>query len=267
MASASDTFRSIEKIQALDIANLGYALEEKNSRVNEEATRLAREEEGNPFGRHRWVKLKDLQTKKLNGKFAEIINPSEGSGEEDRFGVRVLATKKIVGIKRMNLEAIPDAETIKCCRMNAAGEKGRGRGRPIDNVHWPRSVLESSYGTVCPISVRLGFPLRIARVLPRSKLTDRAHYDNQWVTWMMIDSNSGFAPPKWQSNIGSVVVWRQNGLPISADDMCLLNDFLSRLLDLYPELDGEVDPDRYITPSAWTHFKEGAESGYGDINI
>ena len=83
---------------------------------------------------------------------------------------------------------------------------------------------------------------------------------------MMIDSNSGFAPPKWQSNIGSVVVWRQNGLPISADDMCLLNDFLSRLLDLYPELEGEVDPDRYIT-----HFKEraesGAESGYGDINI
>lgn len=260
MASDLNTVWSAEQIQTL---------EEKNARLNKEATRLAREEEGNPFRRHRWVKLKDLQTKKLNGKFAEIINPSEGSGEEDRFGVRVLASKKIVGIKRMNLEAIPDAETIKCCRMNATGEKGRGRGRSIDNVHWPRSVLESSScpSTVCPISVRLGFPLRIARVLPRSKLTDRAHYDNQWVTWMMIDSNSGFAPPKWQSNIGSVVVWRQNGLPISADDMCLLNDFLSRLLDLYPELDGEVDPDRYITPLAWTDFKEGAESGYGDINI
>ena len=84
MASDLNTVWSAEQIQTL---------EEKNARLNKEATRLAREEEGNPFRRHRWVKLKDLQTKKLNGKFAEIINPSEGSGEEDCFGVRVLASK------------------------------------------------------------------------------------------------------------------------------------------------------------------------------
>ena len=82
---------------------------------------------------------------------------------------------------------------------------------------------------------------------------------------MMIDADSGFAPPNWQSNIGPVVLWRENGSPVSQDDMCLLNDFLNLLLDMYPE--GSAEPDEDITPFAWAEFKEDASQGYNDINI
>ena len=98
-------------------------------------------------------------------------------------------------------------------------------------------------------------------------LRDRPDYDNQWVTWMMIELGSGFAPMEWQGNIGPVVAWRDDGGDVSADDMCLLNDYLDGLLDQYSEGPGSVVPDRDITPAVWADFKRRAAERYDDINI
>ena len=84
----------------------------------------------------------------------------------------------------------------------------------------------------------------------------------------MIDLRNGFAPPEWLSYVGPVVVWRADGAgDVSADDMCLLNDYIDGLLDRYS--DGEVSPERDITPQAWAKAKiEMLEnSSYRDINI
>lgn len=230
---------------------------ERLEREHAENRRLVSEEAASPFGRHRWVRLKDLQNTALNGKFAEVIRrPQDGSGGEDeRFAVRVEGTEKPVRIKGMNLEAIPDAETIKVCHISARGEEPFDGGH-VQTVRWPRAILESPayHSDASPISRRLGFPLRITRVLPRSKLTGRADFDNQLVTYMMLELRSGFAPMSWQSYVGPAVVWRESGAPFSSDDMILLDQFISDLLERYSEQ--EVSPRRDITPSAWAKFRD-----------
>ena len=108
---------------------------------------------------------------------------------------------------------------------------------------------------ISAVSVLLGFPLHVSRVEPRSKLAERIDFDNQWATWMMIEPVSGFAPPQWQAHVGPVVVWRPDadGGAVSSQDMKLFHDFLSTALDRYS--DGDVVPERDLTPEAWAESK------------
>mmetsp|Transcript_9493 Transcript_9493/g.15763 ORF Transcript_9493/g.15763 Transcript_9493/m.15763 type:complete len:154 (-) Transcript_9493:45-506(-) len=153
--------------------------------------------------------------------------------------------------------------------MSCTGEQNF-LGGYRQTVRWPKAILQDSRhcpSVGCPIAARLGFPLRIAKVRSRTVLRDRPDYDNQWVTWMMIELGSGFAPMEWQGNIGPVVAWRDDGGDVSADDMCLLNDYLDGLLDQYSEGPGSVVPDHDITPAVWADFKRRAAERYDDINI
>lgn len=38
--------------------------------------------------------------------------------------------------------------------------------------------------------------------------------DNQAITYLMIDTDSGFAPPRWQSGIGTVIIARKDKKPL-----------------------------------------------------
>ena len=49
-------------------------------------------------------------------------------------------------------------------------------------------------------------------------------------SYMMIDPCTGFAPDRWQSYVGPVIVWCPDSA-VSSDDMCAFNDFLSDLLE------------------------------------
>ena len=217
------------------------------------------------------MKLKDLRNRpEWNGQYAEILRQVE-TADDDRFEVRRLSVTNgsTAAIKRVNLDPIPDEDTVKVCRMSCSGEE-HFLGGFRQTVRWPKAILQDSrhYPSVsCPIAAKLGFPLRIAKVRPRTVLRSRPDYDNQWVTWMMIDLVSGFAPSQWQGNIGPVVVWREDGGDVSSDDMCLLNDYLDGLLDQYSEGPGSVVPDRDINPSVWSTFKMRAADSYEDINI
>lgn len=124
----------------------------------QESTRQAAAEAADPFGRHRWIRLQDLQTAALNGKYAEIIVPAN---QDSRFGVRVQGEKAAKLIKRVNLMPIPDDETVEVCRIAAKGEQGFVGGY-IQDTRWPLAVLEGMPWTVSPMSVRLGFPLCLA---------------------------------------------------------------------------------------------------------
>ena len=190
---------------------------------------------------------------------------------------------KSVAIKPANLEPLSDAETAKVCRLEADGEdqKRCKRCLKVQTTRWPKELLAAAAYDESPLSRALGFgPLRITRVAPRSKLAEQAHFDNQWTTWMMIDPVSGLAPPPWQSHIGAVVAWRGGGAAVSADDMCLYNDYLSQLLDRYGY--DRVDPPRDFTPTKWLEEKNqileirrlnieedpyGMMNSYDDINI
>ena len=204
-------------------------------------------ETADPLGMHRWVRLTGLSTTGLNGKLAEVVKPLNAEGRVD---VRVVGEGR-KNIKPENLTPVSDLETSKVCRLAAHGEDHTRCKRSIRilSTRWPNEVLAASRFVESPISSLLGFPLRITRVQPRSKLTKPEHFDNQWATWMMVNVVSGIAPPKWDSMIGSVVVWRPDGGAVSADDMCLFNDYLCGILDRYAS--GTVDPGQDFTPAKW----------------
>lgn len=231
----------------------GYDIDEMLARQQEtfaQAKKEAEAEAQNPFGCHRWVRLAGLQTADLNGRCAEIVVRPNA---DDRFGVRVQGEVNKKLIKRSNLQPISDAETVCVCRIAAAGEDTFSGGY-IQDTRWPLAMLEAMPYAISPVSVRLGFPLRLTRVEPRSELRKRSDYDNQWATYLMIQVESGLAVDAWQSQVGPVVVWRP-GSAVSSDDMCLLNDFLSNLLDRYSD-DEAFRPERDITPEAWARARD-----------
>jgi len=237
------------------------------------------EESRDPLGLHRWARLVNLTTTAMNGKLVEVLFPLN---EDGRIGVRVAGEAATKAIKPLNLSPLPDEETSKVCRLAADGEDQSRckRALKIQGTRWPNEVLAGSSFEESPLSKLLGIPLRITRVAPRSKLTERAHFDNLWTTWMMIHPVSGLAPLPWQSHIGAVVVWREGGSAVSANDVCLFNDYLSDLLDRYS--DCTVNPQRDLTPANWIKEKEnileirrlnveqdpfGMMESYDDINI
>lgn len=236
---------SVAGLADLDVEAALAAQQESFARAEE----AAEAEAADPLGRHRWVLLEGLQTTALNGKYAEIVVPAN---ENDRLGVRVQGAASVKLIKRNNLVPIADEETVRVCRLASKGET-QFIGGYIQDVRWPLAMLDAMPFTTSAVSACLGFPLRLTRVQPRSALTDRAHFDNQWATYMAIDPESGFAPPSWQSHVGPCVVWRPDG-DTSSDDMCLLNDFISDLLN-GPYDSGELVPGRDLTPQAWERAK------------
>ncbi|KAJ2990037.1 hypothetical protein NUW58_g3158 [Xylaria curta] len=86
---------------------------------------------------------------------------------------------------------------------------------------------------VPPIPELIEIPLVFYRVGTRS--THRADLDNQIITYINIDANSGFAPPEWQSHVGTVITARKDRkslLPIHLEGIWMYCD---HILDLFGE--------------------------------
>ena len=66
--------------------------------------------------------------------------------------------------------------------------------------------------------------------------TDRAALDNQWATYFLIDPTSGFAPARWQQQVGPVVLFRPGGAAISIKEVCCMHGFLDQLLDAFGDV-------------------------------
>ncbi|KAH6874065.1 hypothetical protein B0T10DRAFT_533095 [Thelonectria olida] len=65
---------------------------------------------------------------------------------------------------------------------------------------------------VPPVPGLIEIPLILRRVGTQS--TYRADLDNQIATYLNINSESGFAPPAWQSYVGTVLVARKDEKPL-----------------------------------------------------
>ncbi len=114
--------------------------------------------------------LDDLQTPGLDGRYAGIIVPAN---KKDRFGVRVQGGTAVELIKRINVEPIGDGDTVGVRRMAAKGEE-QFIGSHMQDTRWPLAVLDAMPYAISPVSVLLGFPLRVTRVQARSELSDHA---------------------------------------------------------------------------------------------
>ncbi|KAH7124733.1 hypothetical protein EDB81DRAFT_872409 [Dactylonectria macrodidyma] len=90
--------------------------------------------------------------------------------------------------------------------------------------------------SVTIIQVDHPIPLVFHRVGTQS--TNRADLDNQMITYLNIDSESGFAPPAWQSHVGTVLVARKDEKPLLPQHLEGVWMYCDYILDLFGEGEG-----------------------------
>ncbi|KAJ7163742.1 hypothetical protein C8R46DRAFT_1101217 [Mycena filopes] len=110
-----------------------------------------------------------------------------------------------------------------------------------------------SQGTTCPLSAQVGLPIVIYRHLRENPLSMRhdAGLDNQRATYLMIDPESGFAPPEWQTCVGSVTVMRKDGRPLTRESIETIWMYHDHILDLFG--DGAT-PRSSMTKAGFTKY-------------
>ncbi|KAL0571133.1 hypothetical protein V5O48_010825 [Marasmius crinis-equi] len=120
---------------------------------------------------------------------------------------------------------------------------------PRDHPVWTASA-------VSPISQIVGVPLLIHREssemgLEESNDPDR---DNQAVTFLMIEPMSGFAPARWQKNIGPITIVRGDHKPLTRVALEMIWMFCDRILDIFGDDTGT--PWEMYTREAFVEFCE-----------
>jgi hypothetical protein len=105
---------------------------------------------------------------------------------------------------------------------------------------------------VAPVPALIEIPLVLHRVGTRS--TNRADLDNQIATYLNIDADTGFAPPAWQSHVGTVVVARKDKKPLLPTHLEGVWMYCDRILDLFGE--GDI-PRRLYNRQAFQKWWKG----------
>jgi hypothetical protein len=116
---------------------------------------------------------------------------------------------------------------------------------PADHLVFSRPVP--------PIPALIEIPLVLHRIGTESP--DRADLDNQIATYLNIDANSGFAPPEWQSHVGTVVVARKDRKPLLPQHLEGVWMYCDYILDEFGE--GEGAPKRLYNRQAFQKWWKG----------
>lgn len=109
--------------------------------------------------------------------------------------------------------------------------------------------------SVSPVMERIGIPLSLLPTVPGT--------NNQWCTYFMIDPVSGLAPYHWQ-DLGTVIICRQDRMPVSMNQVNLLGDFFSILISMFGSDDDSTICDKEMnvwnfiafTATPNSHFNE-----------
>jgi hypothetical protein len=102
---------------------------------------------------------------------------------------------------------------------------------------WSATMIQADhpiFSNFVPSIPRLiELPLVFHRVGTQS--TNRSDLDNQMITYLNVDSESGFAPPEWQSHVGTVLVARKDEKPLLAQHLEGVWMYCDYILDLFGE--------------------------------
>lgn len=109
---------------------------------------------------------------------------------------------------------------------------------PIDV---PRSHPIHKEGEVTPVLKKVGVPLLVYKhPRPADQVYEQAQLDNQKTTYLMIEPASGFAPERWQKNIGTVTVIRADHKPLTKEEIEVLWMYCDHLLELFGDGPGRA---------------------------
>ena len=156
---------------------------------------------------------------------------------------------------------------VQCVKMACKGDTTYPPG-PFSSVTLPADSPIFSSGELSAISSRVGQPMLLYRIPPSKALaSQRINLDNIFATFMMLEadprrSGFGWAPPKYQSHIGSVIVARQDFAPLTVVDLECMADFCQTYMqELFEEyLDsGSTDPSEVIAAMTPENYREQVE--------
>ncbi|KAJ0122848.1 Uncharacterized protein HZ326_31567, partial [Fusarium oxysporum f. sp. albedinis] len=125
--------------------------------------------------------------------------------------------------------------SIQAITVRCDGERVRFAPWSVTSVKADHPIFSNF---VPPIPRLIEVPLVFHRV--GSQSADRADLDNQVITYLHIDSESGFAPPSWQSHIGTVLVARKDQKTLRPQHLEGVWMYCDHILDLFG--DGEGAP-------------------------
>ncbi|KAF2399262.1 hypothetical protein EJ06DRAFT_563720, partial [Trichodelitschia bisporula] len=129
----------------------------------------------------------------------------------------------------VSIQAVTGKQSVK-----QEAQKAAKRPHMVRHHHPPHPPIFKL--DVPPIPAVINIPLVFYRI--GSKSSNRADLDNQMVTYMKIDAISGFAPPEWQSGVGSVICARKERkllLPYHVEGVWM---FCDRILDYFGDSKG-----------------------------
>jgi len=141
---------------------------------------------------------------------------------------------------------------IPCEGDKRAGRRGIFQAveiQPSDEIH--------RLGVPSPVLQRAGLPIVIYRHLKEDPLSipRTPNLDNQIATYLMIDPDSGMAPPHWQQGVGTVTVMRRDGQPLSIEAIETIWTYCDSLLDDFGSVgDGLPHPRRRMNPAGFERF-------------
>ncbi|KAJ5924118.1 hypothetical protein N7466_008305 [Penicillium verhagenii] len=122
-----------------------------------------------------------------------------------------------------------DKKTVKAVTAKCTGEGGPG---------WSAITIPSDHpifqNEVPPVPALLDLPVVIHRVGSRSN-GQHNYLDNQPITYINIEADSGFAPPKWQSGIGTVIIARKDKKDLSPEHYEAIWMYCDYILDWFGE--------------------------------
>ena len=129
---------------------------------------------------------------------------------------------------------------------------------PLDHALWAR-VQRS------PLLHKCGVRLALQRV-ERPHARDRTSMQNQLATFLMLDTDTGFAPPHWQDGIGDVYIYRAPGVDEGMGGAELHLD-MDEVGFMWEYVSGELASGEYVRRASAARYQAGLEryrSQHGD---
>ena len=115
-----------------------------------------------------------------------------------------------------------------------------GHQRTSGLPRWSSTTIPADHPVfwepIPPLASGLNIPIAIHR--EGTKSTKCADLDNQTVTYLNIELESGYAPMPWQSGIGSVIVARKDRKPFLPQHLEGLFGYAAGILDRFGDGDG-----------------------------
>ncbi|KAF1847749.1 uncharacterized protein K460DRAFT_363787 [Cucurbitaria berberidis CBS 394.84] len=163
------------------------------------------------------------------------------SGHKQECKVIALSTKA------QAIAATHTGDSVEAVKLRCEKEGGGFRKISLEPNH---IVFD---GPLLQVPAIMGIPLVIHRV--GTKSNNRADLDCRIATFLNVKYEDGFAPPQWQSHVGTCIVARKDKKPLSAEHVEAVWMYIDKLMDTF----GEEGPQAAQKEISREHYEEWFE--------